>query len=109
MTPETNLVTNIGISGTHSNKFYDTLHLKVGKINFKKLKGPNILETDKKFDLDVNNYFNFKNNLIKKIYFKLKYKILKYLKIIKLIMWNIIICTSSFDKKNIEIKLLKGN
>ena len=78
MTPETNLVTNIGISGTHSNKFYDTLHLKVGKINFKKLKGPNILETDKKFDLDVNNYFNFKNNLIK-IYFKLKYKILKYL------------------------------
>ena len=22
-------------------------------------------------------------------------------------MWNIIICTSSFDKKNIEIKLLK--
>ena len=79
MTPETNLVTNIGIRGTHSDKFYDTLHLKVGKINLKKIKGPNKLETNKKFDLDVNNYFNFKNSLFKKIYFKLKYKILKYL------------------------------
>ena len=35
MTPETNLVTNIGISGTHSNKFYDTLHLKVVKLILK--------------------------------------------------------------------------
>ena len=79
ITPETNLVTNIGIRGTHSNQFYDTLHMKAGKINFNKIKGPNKLETNMKFDLDVNNYFNFKNNFFKKLYFKLKYKILRCL------------------------------
>jgi len=79
MTPETNLVTNIGIKGTHSNQFYDTLHLKTGSINLKKVKVPKKVKTNKKFDLDINNYFNFKNNLFKKNYFKLKYKILRYL------------------------------
>lgn len=79
MTPETNLVTNIGIKGTHSNKYYDTLHLRTGKIDFKVLKGPSQIKNNEDFDLEVNNYFNFKNNLMKKFYYKLKYKLNKYL------------------------------
>ena len=34
--PETNLVSNIGIEGTHSKKYYKTLFLKYGKDSSKK-------------------------------------------------------------------------
>ena len=49
MTPETNLVTNIGIKGTHSNKYYDTLHLKTGRIDYKELKGPSQIKNNEDF------------------------------------------------------------
>ena len=43
--PESNLVTNIGIEGTHSKKFYKTLFLKHGTINMEKLEFSQIYKT----------------------------------------------------------------
>ena len=47
MTPKANLITNIGINGTHSDSFYDTLFLKLGEINLKNLKGPKEILSNK--------------------------------------------------------------
>jgi hypothetical protein len=73
MTPEANLITNIGEKGTHSNKYYDTLYLKVGKINFNNLKGPKKILANKRFDKKIHLYFNFDKTLIRKLLFKLKF------------------------------------
>ena len=42
--PEANLVSNIGIEGTHSKKYYKTLFLKYGKIQVNKIVDPEVIE-----------------------------------------------------------------
>ena len=78
MTPKANLITNIGINGTHSDSFYDTLFLKVGKINLKNLKGPKEILSNKDFDNKIHKYFNFEKTLFEKLLFKFKF----YLKLL---------------------------
>jgi hypothetical protein len=73
MTPKANLVTNIGVKGTHSHNYYDTLYLKVGKINFNNVKGPKKILANQRFDKKIHLYFNFDKTLIRKLLFKLKF------------------------------------
>lgn len=73
--PDANLVSNIGIYGTHSNKFYKTLFLKPGEIDVNKLKYPNKLVRNIKYDLLLHKIFNYKKNFFQKIYYKIKYLI----------------------------------
>ena len=73
MTPKANLITNIGINGTHSDSFYDTLFLKLGEINLKNLKGPKEILSNKDFDNKIYKYFNFEKTLFEKLLFKFKF------------------------------------
>lgn len=70
--PEANLVSNIGIEGTHSNKYYKTLFLKHGKIEIEKLKSPNTIKRNIEFDMKIHKKFHFENFLLKKIKAKIK-------------------------------------
>ncbi len=61
--PESNLVTNIGVVGTHSKKYYKTLFLNYGNIEIDKLISPSKIERNYEFDLKLHNIYNFKSNL----------------------------------------------
>jgi len=74
--PETNLITNIGIKGTHSDELYDNLFLKRGKIDFKNIFFPK--KINRSYEYDRLIYETFKPET------KLK-KIIK-----KIIFWKII-------------------
>lgn len=63
--PESNLVTNIGIEGTHSKKFYKTLFLKHGTINMEKLNSPKSIKRNIDFDMKIHKKYHFENVLIK--------------------------------------------
>ena len=65
--PEANLVKNIGIEGTHSKKFYETLLLDYGDIDMRKLESPKTIEMNKKYDLKINKKFHFKNKFIENL------------------------------------------
>ena len=65
--PEANLVKNIGIEGTHSKKFYETLLLDYGVIDMRKLESPKTIEMNKKYDLKINKKFHFKNKFIQNL------------------------------------------
>ncbi len=77
--PVSNLITNIGVVGTHSKKFYKTLFLKSGKIDIQNLIYPKKIIQNKKFDLKLHREFNFKKNFIQKIYYKIKNYIHEFL------------------------------
>ncbi len=69
--PEANLVSNIGIHGTHSNEFYKTLFLKVGEIDIKEIIPSTKIERNEEFDLKLHKKYNFKKpfkEFLKKIY-----------------------------------------
>ena len=69
--PEVNLVSNVGVQGTHSNKFYETLFLKIGEIKIKEIIPPTKIERNEEFDLKLHKKYNFKKpfkEFIKKIY-----------------------------------------
>ena len=78
--PKTNLVSNIGLKGTHSSSYYDTLYLKIGKINISKIAQPKIISSNHSYDYKLHKYYNFKKNFIQKVIFKLYFIFLKYLK-----------------------------
>lgn len=59
--PEANLVTNIGLDGTHSNSYYKTLFLDYGKIDTLNLNSPIKIEANKQIDLKIHKKFNFEN------------------------------------------------
>ncbi len=68
--PESNLVSNIGVEGTHSKKYYKTLFLKYGNIQMDRLVSPSKIERNYHFDMKMHKIYNFKNNFnikIKKI------------------------------------------
>ena len=65
--PEANLVTNIGIEGTHSKKFYKTLFLKYGIIDTNKLSAPEKIERNYEFDIKLHKIYNFKNIYVTKL------------------------------------------
>ena len=62
--PEANLVTNIGLDGTHSNSFYKTLFLNYGKLDIKNLESPIHIKVNKKVDLKIHQKYNFENTII---------------------------------------------
>tara|TARA_B100001173_G_scaffold294055_1_gene287613 strand:+ start:656 stop:1558 length:903 start_codon:yes stop_codon:yes gene_type:complete len=64
--PETNLITNIGVYGTHSNELFETLFLKRGKFNFKSLSFPKKIERNTLFDKRIYKLSN-PETLLKKI------------------------------------------
>lgn len=64
--PDANLVTNIGVEGTHSNKFYKTLFLKHGVINIKKIIPPISISRDFDFDMKLHKKYHYENVFIKK-------------------------------------------
>lgn len=72
--PESNLVSNIGVEGTHSKKYYKTLFLKYGNIRMDELVSPSKIERNYDFDMKLHKIYNFKNNF----YIKIK-KIIKYI------------------------------
>ena len=51
--PETNLITNIGVHGTHSNEIFETLFLKSGDFNFKDLSFPKKIQRSILFDSKI--------------------------------------------------------
>jgi hypothetical protein len=51
--PETNLVTNIGVHGTHSNSIYDSLFLKIGKFNFNDITFPKKINRSTLYDSKI--------------------------------------------------------
>ncbi len=65
--PEANLVKNIGVEGTHSDKFYKTLFLEYGDIEIDKLISQETIERNVNFDLKLHKKYNFKNKLWMKI------------------------------------------
>ena len=77
--PESNLVTNIGVEGTHSKKYYKTLFLEYGFIEVDKLISPLKIERNYDFDTKLHKIYNFKNN----IFMKLKLIIKKILNLSK--------------------------
>ncbi len=65
--PEANLVKNIGVEGTHSNKYYQTLFLEYGEIDVDNLIYPKKIERNYDFDLKLHKKYNFKNYIILKL------------------------------------------
>lgn len=65
--PEANLVSNIGLHGTHSDKFYETLFLKYGKIDANNLVSPLEIKRNTSFDLKIHKKFHFNNRIILKL------------------------------------------
>ena len=64
--PEANLIKNIGVEGTHSNKFFETLFLNYGKINIKLLETPSKVEPFIDFDNKIHQKFHYKNIFFQK-------------------------------------------
>ena len=73
MTPKANLITNIGINGTHSDSFYDTLFLKLGEINPKNLKGPKKFYQIGILIIKFINILTLKKHYLKKYYSNLNF------------------------------------
>ncbi len=71
--PEANLVTNIGLDGTHSNSYYKTLFLNYGKIDTSNLISPTEIKVNKKIDMKIHNKFNFENLILLKLKKFIKY------------------------------------
>lgn len=65
--PETNLVTNIGMIGTHSTQYYKTLFLKKNEIDIDKIIPPKKIIRDFKFDEKLHKKYHFKNHYYEKI------------------------------------------
>ncbi len=61
--PEANLVKNIGVEGTHSDKFYKTLFLEYGDIEVDKLISEQIIKRNVNFDFKLHEKYNFKNKV----------------------------------------------
>tara|TARA_Y100000741_G_scaffold357316_1_gene335036 strand:- start:634 stop:1539 length:906 start_codon:yes stop_codon:yes gene_type:complete len=70
--PEANLVTNIGVEGTHSKKYYDTLFLECGELEIEKINSPTEIKRNYIFDLKLHKKYNFKNFILVKIKLILK-------------------------------------
>ena len=62
--PEANLVSNIGIEGTHSKKYYKKLFLKYGKFQVNKIVDPEVIERNNSFDKNLHRKFNYKNKIL---------------------------------------------
>ena len=65
--PKANLIKNIGTQGTHSNEYYETLFLKIGKIDINNLKAPSKIISNYIFDKKIHYDFNLKKSLFKKL------------------------------------------
>ena len=61
------MVKNIGVEGTHSNKYYQTLFLEYGEIDVDNLIYPKKIERNYDFDLKLHKKYNFKNYIILKL------------------------------------------